>query len=200
MSYDAGGEPFARSRLRGPAAERADGLPSVRPGAGRLPAFHNVKLTDEDRRLAADCADVELAKAKRYGMADRFGTDSWRSHYVGSCGEIGFARFLRVPWRCHPNDIGGVPDVGGYQVRTVDSDKRHLYVKAYEKDKPTTRIAACALAASTQTREDSVIVIGWITAEALRAAVGRKSDPGNRGAPAWMLYDLTLLSDDWREA
>lgn len=174
---------------RGPAADRADGLPSVRAGAGRpsssfwLCGF--VKLTAADRALAQECAEVMRRRARATHATDRFVTPSTRSHYIGAIGEIAFARWIRFPWRCHPGDTHGKTDVFGYEVRSVGPDVRTLYVKTKRNDLHETEIAATA-------------VLGWITAGELRR-VGRQGDPGNRGAPGYFLEDLRKLRQDgWR--
>ena len=198
---------------RGPAADRADGLPSVRPGAGRpsslLPGWPDrlVKLSVVDRELAEKCAAIMLANAHRHRMEDRFGEESRRSHYLGAIGEIGFARFLGVEWSCHPKDTGGRPDVGGYEVRACSADARELYVKSKSNDRPGTRIAAVAILAgrdvdNVMSREAAVLVMGWITAAQLRER-GRYRDPGGRVAGAYFLTGAHALgrhleTDDWR--
>jgi hypothetical protein len=192
---------------RGPAADRADGLPSVRAGAGRpSPSYWPcgfVKLTAADRELAQDCAEIMMRRARSTHATDRFGTPSTRSHYLGALGEIGFARWIRFPWRCHPGDTHGKTDVFGYEVRAVGPDVRTLYVKTKGNDRHETEIAATAIIAGRDaddlmTREAGVFILGWITAGELRR-LGRLGDPGNRGAPGYFLEDLRKLRQDgWR--
>lgn len=189
---------------RGPAADRADGLPSVRAGAGRpsLPPPPLIRAYAADRELAQKCAKTMLDSARRHGYEDRFGDPSSRSHYIGALGEILFARFLEIEWKCHPADIGGRPDVAGYEVRTISPDARYFGVKSKANDRPDVRIASVAIVAGRDgdgiiVREAGALILGWISAAQLRE-LGRRGDPGNRGAPGWFLSDPSKLSQEWR--
>lgn len=128
-----------------------------------------------------------MIRASR-GMADRFGEESRESHRLGALGEIAFARFLGVPWKCHPGDIKGKPDVGGYEVRTIPSNSKWLYLKAKQNDRPATRVVLVALLH----HETAALVLGWLTAQEIRD-LGKWRDPNRRGAGAWFVDDLTLL-------
>jgi hypothetical protein len=190
---------------RGPAADRADGLPSVRAGAGRpsLPPPPLIRAYAADRELAQKCAKTMLESARRHGYEDRFGDPSSRSHYVGALGEILFARFLVAAWECHPRDIGGRPDVAGYEVRAISPETRYFAVKSKPNDRPETRIASVAIVAGRDgdgmiCKEAGGLILGWISAAQLRE-IGKRGDPGNRGAPGWFLEDFRKLSRDWRK-
>jgi hypothetical protein len=143
-----------------------------------------------------------LASARRHGYEDRFGDPSSRSHYIGALGELLFARFLSLEWKCHPADIGGRPDVAGYEVRAISPETRYFAVKSKANDRPDTRIASVAIVAGRDAddlivREAGALILGWITAAQLRER-GKRGDPGNRGAPGWFLEDFSKLSTEWR--
>ena len=144
-----------------------------------------VPFDDVDREVALWCAEKRLWDAKAMNMKDHFGQDSLLSHYHGALGEIGLSRYLGVPFTC-PSGAGSVPDVAGYEVRAVGPGTR-LYIKTKENDKAD-RVASVALAPD----EASCIICGWMWARDIRR-LGRYSDPGRRGAPAWMLYDMSHL-------
>lgn len=129
-----------------------------------------------------------LKNAERHGYEDRFSDDSWDSHMVGALGEIAFAKYLGVEWSCHLGDIGGAPDVKGYEVRAIPSTGKWVYLKAKKNDRPTTR---CVLVLLLH-HNTAALVVGWMTAKEIREQ-GTYRDPGRRGAGAWFVEDLRLL-------
>jgi hypothetical protein len=143
-----------------------------------------VWLDEDDRDKAWACAQRMIAES--LGMRDRFGKDSADSHYWGALGEIAFAKFRGVEWRCHPGDIGGVPDVDGYEVRSVRPDTR-IYIKAKENDKGRI-VVVVHLAGGV-----AALIVGWTTADAIRRH-GKLEDWGGRNAPAYMLSDTSILN------
>jgi hypothetical protein len=152
-----------------------------------------VKLSEDDRVAARACAEVMIANARRIRARDRFGEDSPESHYIGALGEIGFARYLGVPWQCHPADTGGRPDVAGYEVRTV-SPKARLWWKTKSNDALDRKVAMVAIAAGRDlddmiVPEAAVLIYGWLTSQEMREQ-GRWMDPGRKNAPAWFVDDV----------
>ena len=147
-----------------------------------------VRLDEDDRLRAEQCADRMLKNAARHGYEDRFGDESWGSHVIGALGEIAFAKYLGVDWACHTGDIGGAPDVRGYEVRAIPSDGKWVYLKAKPRDRLTTRVVLVLLLH----RNTAALIVGWMTVEEIRTH-GKYRDPGRRGAGAWFVEDLTLL-------
>lgn len=149
-----------------------------------------VHLTDKDRELAWACAETMIIRSMR--KRDHKGEDDVNSHYYGALGEIAFAHWLGVPWHCHP-DEGSVPDVAGYEVRTV-GPATSPYVKTKDNDKAD-RIASVWLLAGCK----SALIMGWIWCSEVRR-LGVRKNPGNWPQGwAWFLYDFALLSTDFPE-
>jgi hypothetical protein len=146
-----------------------------------------VPLDEADRVLARACAAKRLDDAIRACAKDNFGENSLDSHYWGALGEIAVAKFLGEPWDC-PSRVWAVPDVGGYEVRSVRPGLR-LYIKAKENDPSDRKVLLVAHTDGTE-----AIILGWMTAGEIAEKVGGLlSDWGNRGAKAYMLTSLYAL-------
>lgn len=146
-----------------------------------------IRLTDEDRLLARECAIRRVKDALSVGASDRFRQDSETSHYWGALGEIAAARHFGLDWSCS-SMVWAVSDVADYEVRSVPPGGR-LYIKAKPNDPDDRRILLVA-----HINGEDAMLMGWMTAEAIRRH-GRKEDWGNRGAPAHMLTRLSLLQE-----
>jgi len=147
-----------------------------------------VRLDNWDQAAADDCAEAMLLDANTKGYRDRLGSGDHEAHFVGALGEIAFAQYLGVPWACHPSDVGGRPDVAGYEVRTIPANGPRVYVKAKANDRPNTKVALVLLLH----RNTAALIVGWMTAAQVREH-GQIADPRDRGAPAWFVDDLRLL-------
>jgi hypothetical protein len=152
----------------------------------------HVPITAEDIGRANDCAADMIRSASATGARTRFGDNSdTRPHFVGALGEIAFARFMDVPWECHPQDFN-LPDVAGYEVRTVAPDARmSLKVKANDVD--ARKVALVLLLAAPSLPFAAAAIVGWATVGEIRAH-GTQRDPGRMGAPAIFLDDFRILS------
>lgn len=160
-----------------------------------------VKFTQADRDLATRCAHLMLASAQTHGAKDKWGRNRLRSHYCGALGEIAFAAFRRVPWKCHPGDIGGVPDVDGYEVRSLEPESRYMRLKCKDNDKDQTPLAGVIICAGRDADDNIVteaaaLIYGWALAIECRQ-YGVRRDPGRRGAPAYFLEDLRRLHTEF---
>jgi len=153
-----------------------------------------IHFTEEDRAAARACS-IKMIQTAR--SRDHFGQDSPQSHYHGALGEIAFSRFLRIPWKCHPGE-GSRPDVAGYEVRANGPSVPRPYIKSKANDQAS-RIVLVLIAASRDHAEASGIIAGWMPTDEVRTRAGRRTDPGARGAPAWMLYDLSHLRTTFPE-
>jgi len=151
-----------------------------------------ISYSEEDRAEAEACSALRLADASKVKARDRFGEDSPQSHYFGALGEIAVARALGIPWRCH-SKRWNLPDVGPYEVRAVGPGTKP-YVKTKGNDRLDVPIVVVLLCTSPGVNRavTSAIIAGTIMPMKLRA-VGQRSDPGGRGAPAHFasLADLT---------
>jgi hypothetical protein len=161
-----------------------------------------IDLYPEDHVEAQACAEKMVRDARRWGGQDRFGEDSVRSHFWGALGELAFARYLGIPWDCHSGD-GAKADVAGYEVRSIAPGAKYLYVKAKGNDRPGLRIVAVAhVVGGSALRErgalSASLILGWTTVDEVRGR-GSLEDWGNRGAPAYMLRDLSGLRTTFPE-
>lgn len=153
-----------------------------------------VKLDTDDRARAERCAEDWMARGRRGGLGDRFGDRNRDSNRSGALGEIAFAKFMNVPWVCPALQRRGQTDVAGYEVRAIPSDQKWVYLKSKETDLPESPVVLVLLLH----HDTAALIVGWLYAREIRA-MGQKRDPGNRGAEAWFVEDLTLLRNVSRQ-
>jgi hypothetical protein len=159
-----------------------------------------ILLSQADRDRAQECAERIMRNAVNIGLRDRFEQPSIHSHYIGNLGEMAFAAFLKREWRCREDYQQGALDVGRYEVRTTVMTDSAWYVKAKPNDHPDTRVASILIRAGRDedglpSREADAIVMGWMLVSEIRR-LGKKQDPGKRGAPAHFIRDSKLLQTE----
>jgi len=201
-----------------------DEIPARRSAPELLLAPFFYRVPDSDWAKAWACGGERLKGANQLGLKDRFGDNSHLHHAYGALGEITVARFLGIRvakapgcWGCpqlQHKDRAGRPDImsdtfGPFEVRTMPpgpferNAKGYLqgqpYLKTTKKDLDAVPIVFVVLY-GPRAASGSVplaVVHGWALPAEIRAS-GELQDWGNRGAPSWMTYDLSILHTTFR--
>lgn len=87
-----------------------------------------VTLTEAEIEIARKCGRKRLDDSIAKGLKDKLGVNAAWKHVQGATGEIAFARWAGLPFRCHTGRYAGTSDVGKVQVRAVDRSDYRLRV------------------------------------------------------------------------
>lgn len=144
-------------------------------------------LSPADQERAARCgADRNHGKSK---ASDKWGDKALHlegrlaNHILGAEGEIALARLTGLPWKCNAGRGYGLPDVGGYGVRT----RRHQGLLIVHTDDRL----SMPMVLMREVGPHAYQVAGWVERAGACHKAEWLADPGDRN-PAYFVPDNVL--------
>lgn len=117
------------------------------------------------------------------GAFTAFDSGGYEQNILGVCGEIAFAKFMKLPYVAPAMKSA---DVGGYEVRTASKPTYNLIIRPRDKDERRFALVV--------RHERSIYrIVGWMTAgEAKKVGTLKNPEAGRGAGAAWFVYQRQL--------